>query len=85
MSSPFDPAAVAEAAEPSRAALLAVIESFGVTDPSYELLMNCLATLHGVIALDQVGLFGDAADVDTAYDRAVQMVIDLLEQLGKHR
>lgn len=85
MARPFDADAVAQAAEPSRAALLAVIESFGVRAPSYGLLMNCLATLHGVIALDQVGLFGDTADVDAAYDRAVQMVIDLLERIGQRR
>jgi len=74
----IDRTAVAAAAEPSGAALVAVIESFGVADPSLDLQMNCLATLHGVIALDRANLFDGTIDVDAAYTRAVTMVVDLL-------
>ena len=75
---PLDPAAIAAASEPSGAALAAVVESFGI-DPTPDLALSCLATLHGVIALDRADLFGTAADIDAAYDRAIAMVIHLLE------
>jgi AcrR family transcriptional regulator len=87
---PFDHEAIVVAAEPSGAALSAVIESFGI-DPSPDLTMSCLATLHGVIALERAGLFGadltiedesigvGAIDVEAVYTRAVDMVIHLLE------
>jgi hypothetical protein len=42
--------------------------------------MNCLATLHGVIALDRTNLFDGTIDLDAAYDRAVTMVVDLLRR-----
>jgi AcrR family transcriptional regulator len=80
MSEAIDLPAVLVASEPSGVALIAVIESFGVPAPDRELLMNCLATLHGVIALERAGFFGDAVDVGTVYDRAVDMVVLLLEQ-----
>lgn len=76
----IDRPAVVAASEPSGAALVAVIESFGVADPSPDLQMNCLATLHGVIALDRANLFDGTIDLDAAYDRAVTMVVDLLRR-----
>ena len=78
----LDPEAIVVASEPSRAALYAVIESFGGADPTPGLAMSCLATLHGVIALDRADLFSADVDVDAAYHRAVDMVIRLLDPSG---
>jgi len=61
---------------------LALAESFGVPEPSWDLIMNVVGTLHGVIVLDRVGLFAGAADTTAAYDRAVETVIALLEREG---
>lgn len=82
MAAPRDIDAVLRAAAPSRATLAALVESFGITEPSWDLIMNVVATVHGVIALDRTGLFAGAADVDVAYDRAVETVIAMLEREG---
>lgn len=82
MSQPRDIQAVLNAAGPSSETLAALAESFGVVKQSWELIMNVVGTLHGVIVLDRVGLFAGVADTDAAYNRAVNMVIDLLEREG---
>jgi hypothetical protein len=81
MSRVIDRAAVHAAGGPGAAALDAVIDSFGAVS-SVELQVNCLATLHGVLALDRGGFYGDVLDSDAVYARAVEMVILLLESEG---
>lgn len=81
MSEAIDPGGVTAASEPSGAAVRAVVESFGVA-ATPDMLMSCLAALHGVLALDRGGLFGNAADTGVVYERAVGMVVTMLEQAG---
>ena len=80
----IDRPGVHAAAEPSSAALAAVIGSFGV-ESTLELQVNCLATLHGVLALDRARFFGEGLDVDHAYERAIDMVVRRLEDEGSAR
>lgn len=82
MRAALDEPAVLAASEPSGAALVAVIESFGIREPTLDLQMSCLATLHGVIALDRSGIFGGMVDASAAYERGVAMIIDELEREG---
>ena len=79
----IDPTRALPASEPARAALIAVIESFGVTDPPLDLLLTCLAPLHGVLALDRSGAITGANQRTTVYRRATDLVIMLLEKEGK--
>jgi AcrR family transcriptional regulator len=82
LSEAFDQPRMVMAGEPARAALSAVIESFGIGDPPLELLWSCLATLHGVIALDRTRLFAGAADSSVVYEQAVDLVVLLLTAKG---
>ena len=41
--------------------------------------MSVVATLHGVVALSHTRLFGDSVDVSSVYERAVDLVVRLLE------
>jgi AcrR family transcriptional regulator len=82
MSEAIDQPRMVVASEPARAALSAVIESFGIGDPPLELLLSCLATLHGVIALDRTRLYAGAADSSVVYEQAVDLVILLLTAKG---
>lgn len=89
MSEAIDRPRMVLASEPAGAALSAVIESFGIDDPPLELLLSCLATLHGVIALDRTRLYAGAADSSVVYEQAVDLVILLLAanplNLERHR
>jgi AcrR family transcriptional regulator len=83
MREPFDHAAVLRASAPASEALSAVIASFGVAEVPVEVQLSCLATLHGVLALDRSGLIPRAADTAAVYDRAVDLVVLMLEQEGR--
>ena len=82
-SQPIDPARALPASEPSRAALIAVIKSFGIADPPLDLMLTCLAPLHGVLVLDRSGAIAGANQRTTVYRRATDLVIMLLETEGK--
>lgn len=81
-SKPLDAARAVIASEPARTTLIAVIESFGIPDPPMELLLTCLAPLHGVLALDRSGVIGDPEQRTAVYRRATDLVIMLLETKG---
>jgi len=83
MREPFDERAVLRASTAASEALSAVIASFGVAEASLELQLSCLATLHGVLALDRSGLMTSAVDTTAVYDRAVDLVVLLLEHEGR--
>ena len=82
-SKPIDPGRALAASEPARAALTAVIESFGVVDPPMDLLLTCLAPLHGVLALDRSGAIAGAERRTAIYRRVTDLVIMMLESEGK--
>ncbi len=82
-SEPMDAVRVHVASEPSRAALTAVIESFGIPDPSLDLLLTCLAPLHGVLVLARSGAIGAPKQRDAIYRRVTDLVILMLENEGK--
>jgi AcrR family transcriptional regulator len=81
MREPFDREAVLRASTPASEALSAVIASFGIKEASLELQLSCLAPLHGVLALDRSGLVS-AVDTAPVYDRAVDLVVLMLEHEG---
>lgn len=83
LSEPIDAARVHAASEPSRAALTAVIRSFGIADPSLDLLLTCLAPLHGVLVLTRNGAIARPTQRDDIYRRATELVILMLESEGK--
>ena len=83
MREPFDQRAVRRASTAASEALSAVIASFGVAEASVQLQLSCLATLHGVLALDRSGLMTSAVDSSAVYDQAVDLVVLLLEHEGK--
>jgi hypothetical protein len=80
MREPFDHEAVLGASRAASEALSAVIASFGIEEASLELQLSCLAPLHGVLALDRSGLV--AVDTAAVYDRAVGLVVLMLEHEG---
>jgi AcrR family transcriptional regulator len=80
MREPFDRDAVLRASAAASEALSAVIASFGIEHASLELQLACLAPLHGVLALDRSGLVAD--DTSAVYDRAVDLVVLMLEHEG---
>jgi AcrR family transcriptional regulator len=82
MREPFDHGAVLRASAAASEALSAVIASFGVAEASLELQLSCLAPLHGVLALDRSGLMTSAVDTSAVYDRAVDLVVLMLEHEG---
>ncbi len=79
MSEAIDRERLAAAGEPAGSALTAVIESFGVADPTVDLSLTCLATLHGTIDLIRSGMFTGAVDAAAMYRRAVDLVVLLLQ------
>ena len=81
MREPFDGEAVLRASTAASEALSAVIASFGVDEASLELHLSCLAPLHGVRALERSGLVS-AVDTAAVYDRAVDLVVLMLEHEG---
>jgi len=80
---PLDPVRAGRASEPSRAALVAVIESFGIADPPMDLLLTCLAPLHGTLALYRSGAITGAKQHCLVYRRTTELVIMLLEAEGR--
>jgi AcrR family transcriptional regulator len=79
---PIDRPAVLLAAGEAGAAFGAVLRSFGLAQTSGDLAFTCLAMLHGVLNLERAGLFRQAevgVDVDLAYERAVDAVINVIE------
>jgi AcrR family transcriptional regulator len=85
LSEAIDRDQMAAAGEPAQAALTAVIESFGVAEPTMDVIQTCLAPLHGVIALDRTRLFAGMTDSSVVYDRAVDLVILMLENHNTER
>lgn len=83
LSQAIDRERMVDAGEPAAAALTAVIKSFGIVEPTMELQLTCLAALHGVIALERTRLFAGATDTSIVYDRAVNLIILMLETEGR--
>jgi len=82
MREPYDRDRLFQASSRAAAAFTAIIETFGIDEPTPELSMSCVATIHGVLVLERAGLYVDV-DVDAVYDRAVTMIVELLEREGR--
>ena len=69
---PIDRTAFQEASEPANGALAAIVRSYGVA-PERVLLaqLGVFAALHGAVALEIHGFFGDVVDGDQLYDSVV--------------
>lgn len=79
MSKPIDRPAMQDASVAAGEAFVAVIESMGVQITN-ELALSCLATLHGVLALDRAGLYPRTeVDVDAVYTQAIELVMHVIE------
>jgi AcrR family transcriptional regulator len=79
MSEPIDRPAMQAASRAAGEAFVAVIESMGA-QTSNELAFSCLATVHGVLALDRAGLYPRSeVDVDAVYTQATELVIQIIE------
>jgi AcrR family transcriptional regulator len=83
MSRPIDRPAMRAAGRAAGEAFVAVITSMGV-QLSNELAFSCLATLHGVLALDRAGLYPRTeVDVDGVYAQATELVMYVMEHADR--
>lgn len=80
---PIDRARADASNSPARVAAAAVLGSFGIAEPTQELMLTCLAPLHGVLALERSGAIGRASQRERIYKRVTDLVITMLEQEGK--
>jgi AcrR family transcriptional regulator len=80
LSEPIDRPAMQAASGAAGEAFVAVIESMGV-QLSNELAFSCLATLHGVLALDRAGLYPRSeVDMDAVFAQATELVVHIIER-----
>ena len=75
-----DPDALAEATAHAAAAMAAVVRSYGIADPTFELQLGAFASLHGVLVLEHANFFPDTIDTDRVYEQTLEVVLGLLEQ-----
>jgi AcrR family transcriptional regulator len=59
------------------AALAAVVRSYGIDDPGFELQLSAFAALHGVVNLEHAGFFPAFIDTDRVFERILQIVLAL--------
>ena len=78
-SKPVDPERLERANRSALAASKAALRSFGITEPSRELMLTCLAPLHGVLSLEQSGAIGSAAQRARIYGEITELVITHIE------
>ena len=82
MREPIDRDAVLVASGVAGDAFSAVIRSFGIERIPASLVVTCVSILHGVLAIERAQLFrpGRDAEMDVAFDTAVELVIGHLQQ-----
>ena len=74
-----DPEEFAVAAADAGGALAAVVRSYGIDDPSFELQLSAFAALHGVLVLEHADFFPDFIDTDRVFERVLELVLALLD------
>jgi AcrR family transcriptional regulator len=74
-----DADALAEATAHAAAAMAAVVRSYGIDDPTFELQLSAFAALHGVLVLEHAQFFPDTIDTDLVFDQALEIVLMMLE------
>lgn len=79
MQEAVDPDEFAAATAEAGGAIAAVVRSYGIEDPGFEVQLSAFAALHGVLNLEHVGFFPDAIDIDRVYDRAVDIILAIFE------
>lgn len=83
MSKPIDRPAMQAASVAAGEAFVAVTGSMGV-QMTNELALSCLATLHGVLALDRAGLYPRSeVDVDAVYAQAIKLVMHVIDDAAR--
>ena len=75
-----DPAGLAEVTADAGAAMAAVVRSYGIDDPTFELQLSVFAALHGVLVLEHAQFFPDYIDTDRVFDHVLETVLRLLEE-----
>ena len=66
-----------EQASSKRAALTAVIRSYGIEDASFEPHLSAFAALHGVVVLESVGFFPSPPIADDVFNRVLDSILEL--------
>jgi AcrR family transcriptional regulator len=61
-------------------ALNAVIRSYGIDDPNFELQVSAFAALHGALVLKHSHFFPELIDTDRIFDHLLEVVLDMLER-----
>ncbi len=79
MQEPVDREAMARAAADAGLALAAVIRSYDIDDPSFELQLAAFAMLHGVIALEHTRFFPPAIDTNRVFELVLDLTLTLFE------
>ena len=79
MRAPIDAEALEEATLEAGAALLAVIQSYGISEAAYELQVTMFAALHGAVVLENANFFPSVIDLDQVYENVLGLVLGLLD------
>ena len=79
MQEPVDRDAFNAASGDAAAALSAVIRSYGISDPTFELQLSSFAALHGVLVLEHTGFFPPSIDVDHVFTTVLDVVLAMLD------
>lgn len=85
-SAPGDPAGFFTASLAASGAVAAVVASYGIpTDDILDLQLTAFSILHGVVVLENSGLFrDDLIDADRIYALALQQALALIEGAREH-
>jgi AcrR family transcriptional regulator len=61
------------------AAMAAVVRSYGIADPTFEVQLSAFAALHGVLNLEHARFFPESIDTDLIYDRVLEVILAIFE------
>lgn len=61
------------------AALAAVVRSYGIDDPGFEIQLSAFAAMHGVLTLEHTGFFPSVIDTDRVFETVLDMVLTMLD------
>jgi AcrR family transcriptional regulator len=77
MQAPADLEEFTAATADAGGAMAAVVRSYGIDDPSFELQLSAFAALHGVVDLEHAGFFPAFIDTDRVFARVLEIVLAL--------
>jgi AcrR family transcriptional regulator len=77
MQAPVDFEDFTAATADAGAAMAAVVRSYGIDDPTFELQLSAFAALHGVVNLEHAGFFPASIDTNRVFERILEIVLAL--------